>query len=543
MQAHHRILFFSAALLAASPLARAEEYILLGWNDLGMHCSNKNFSKVVVLPPFNNVRAQLLRKAEGQSPVVLTAGYTVAYSIPGNTYSVGKTDFWTYAQQLFGLAQPLPPNIGLTGNGLTGMMDTTGNCFLATGIPVTPFPDNDMVSEHPFQLIHLVARAVGDTTILATTDVVIPVSNEVGCVQSGCHSSENNILNSHQDVSGFNRSGPVLCASCHSSNALGTTGDPVARPFSFRIHEKHNFISPSGSMNTCYKCHPGPNTQCLRDVMRNSPSQMVCQNCHGTMSQVAASIDGGRRPWLEEPSCGATLCHGANHAEEPGQLFRQSRGHGGLFCSACHGSPHAITPTSQPNDNLQSLRLQGVAGVLRQCTICHANPPSTGGPHGLGDPTIATVHIPILPAWNMVSVPVTVPDLWTNTVFPTTVSAAYASIPGGGYVLRDTLAYGTGYWLKFSGAEVVTLTGGHRLRDTVNVQTGWNLVGSVTSAIASLSVIQVPGGILASGFYKYGASGYVPSTTIDPGVAYWVKVSAPGQLIMAGSSPPRPPNR
>jgi hypothetical protein len=117
MQAHHRILFFSAALLAASPLARAEEYILLGWNDLGMHCSNKNFSKVVVLPPFNNVRAQLLRKAEGQSPVVLTAGYTVAYSIPGNTYSVGKTDFWTYAQQLFGLAQPLPPNIGLTGNG------------------------------------------------------------------------------------------------------------------------------------------------------------------------------------------------------------------------------------------------------------------------------------------------------------------------------------------------------------------------------------------------------------------------------------------
>jgi hypothetical protein len=223
MQAHHRIALFCAALFAASPLARAEEYILLGWNDLGMHCSNKNFSKVVVLPPFNNVRAQLLRKAEGQSPAVLTAGYTVTYSIPGNTYSVGKTDFWTYAQQLFGLAQPLPPNIGLTGNGLTGTMDTSGNCFLATGIPVTPFPDNDVINEHPFQLIHLVARAVGDTTILATTDVVIPVSNEVGCVQSGCHSSETSILNSHQEVSGFNRSGPVLCASCSHSGFMKST--------------------------------------------------------------------------------------------------------------------------------------------------------------------------------------------------------------------------------------------------------------------------------------------------------------------------------
>jgi hypothetical protein len=537
-----RLAALCAALVVFSPLARSEEYILLGWNDLGMHCSNKNFSKVVVLPPFNNVRAQLIRKEEGQVPVVLTAGYTVAYSIPGNTYSVGKTDFWTYAQQLFGLADPLPPNIGLTGNGLTGAMDTSGNCFLATGIPITPFPDGDLVNEHPFQLIHLVARAVGDTAILASTDVVIPVSNEVGCVQSGCHSSESNILNAHEDVSGFNTSGPVLCASCHASNALGTTGDPEAKSFSYRIHNKHNFIAPSGAMATCYKCHPGPNTQCLRDVMRNSASQMVCQNCHGTMSQVASSINSGRRPWLDEPSCGATACHGSNYAEEPGKLFRQSLGHGGLFCSACHGSPHAITPTSQPNDNLQSIRLQGVAGALRQCTICHANPPSGGGPHGLGNPTIVTAEISMIPAWNMVSVPVTVPDQHPTAVFPTAISAAYGHVPAGGYELRDSLNYGAGYWLKFGGAEVVSITGTRRQRDTVDVVTGWNLVGSVSTPVSSLAVVQMPAGILASGFYKFGTAGYTASVSIDPGYAYWVKASAPGRLVFPGSAPRRTRN-
>ena len=268
----HTVPRFTSLLLAlalCAPAARAGEYVLTGWNDLGMHCSNKFFGKIAVLPPYNNVRAQLIHTSPGLPPVVLTTGFVIEYSIPGNTYSVGKTDFWTYAQQLFGLPNPLPPNIGLTGRGLTGTMDTSGNCFVAEGIPVTPFSDDDLVNEKPYQLIHLVARAAGDTTVLATTDVVIPVSNEIGCVQSGCHGSETGILNAHETVPGFNRTGPVLCASCHASNALGTTGNPEAGPFSFRIHDRHNFITPSGGISTCYKCHPGPNTRCLRDFPRS----------------------------------------------------------------------------------------------------------------------------------------------------------------------------------------------------------------------------------------------------------------------------------
>ena len=370
-------------LLAPFSIAFSQEYILLGWNDLGMHCANKDFSKIAVLPPYNNINAQLIRKVPNQLPQLVTAGYTVEYSIPYNTYSVGKTNFWTYAQQLFGLSQPLPQNIGLAGKGLTGVLDTSGSFFHAVGIPITPLTDTNLVQEQPYQLIHLVAKAEGSSTILATTDVVIPVSNEIGCVQTGCHASQDAILLQHENVPGFNRIGPVLCASCHASNALGTTGDPNARPFSYRMHQEHSNISPPNAIETCYKCHPGPNTQCFRDVMRTGiPTPLVCQNCHGTLSVIAQSISNGRRPWLDEPQCGNVLCHGSNFAEEPGKLFRQSTGHGGMSCSACHGSPHAILPTIQPNDNLQSIRLQGHAGVLRDCLVCHANAPTAPGPHG-----------------------------------------------------------------------------------------------------------------------------------------------------------------
>lgn len=375
-------MFLILLLLLLTKTAFSQQYIILGWNDLGMHCANKDFSKIAVLPPYNNVQAQIVRKQTGQLPQIVNIGFIVEYNIPGNTYSVGKTNFWTYAQQLFGLPQPLPNNIGLTGHGLTGVLDTLSNGYIITGVPITPFQDTNLVQEQPFQLIHLAVKQTGNPIVLSFTDVVIPVSNEIGCVQTGCHSSEQSIKNEHPEVPGFHLNTPELCARCHASNALGTTGDSVAKDFSYRIHEKHHDIQPINGIETCYKCHPGPNTQCFRDIMRMQ-GNMVCQNCHGTMENLANSIINGRRPWLDEPRCGSITCHGANYSEQPGKLYRQSKGHGSLYCSACHSSPHAIVPSREANDNLQNIRLQGYAGALKNCLVCHSSPPAGPGPHGI----------------------------------------------------------------------------------------------------------------------------------------------------------------
>lgn len=360
-------------LLAASLHA---QHIIVGWNDLGMHCSNKDFSKLVVLPPFNNIHAQVIQVGDASHvPVVVTAGFRVTYEIPGNTYSVGKTNFWDYEDKIFGVN--LPDNIGLTGSGLSGDMTASGDNFVVTGVPITPYQDADLIHENAFQL-GLLKLYDGFNNLLATAPPVVPVSNEISCVGAGCHDSEIGILNLHSGVAGFDpANAPILCASCHASNALGAPGQPGLPSLSEAVHKHHGEFT-----NDCYKCHPGPTTQCLRDVMKNNHG-FICQTCHGSVTQVGESISSGREPWLQEPSCGATECHGVTYAEEPGKLFRMSRGHGGLFCSVCHGEPHAIVPSSVNNDNVQNIALQGYAGTLNQCEVCHGIVPSGSGPHGI----------------------------------------------------------------------------------------------------------------------------------------------------------------
>ena len=368
-------------LLVCSSVSPAQEFILLGWSTSGMQATTKDFSKFALQPPGVTLRAVLLHRGFGW-PWRVTQGYSVEYSIPNNGTSVTKTNFWSYAQTLFKLDQPLSPDVGLTGAGLSGQMDTCGKFFEISGIPATPYPDSSSVTEVPYQFAHLTAREVSTGKIIATTDVVIPVSNEMNCVRSGCHGSAQSLLNKHAPVTGFDRFGPVLCASCHSSN-LTTVPDAVpGGPLSLRIHRRHQTLAGApGAIETCYMCHPGARTQFFRDTMRYGTAALVCQDCHGSMESIATSIDQGRRPWADEPRCGG--CHGPVFSEPPGTLYRDALGHGRLPCSSCHGSPHAILPSIQPNDNTQSIRLQGFAGPIRECRICHMYSPPIGGPHGL----------------------------------------------------------------------------------------------------------------------------------------------------------------
>ncbi len=354
---------------------KSGQYVIIGWNDLGMHCANKDFSKFAILPPYNNLHAQVVKVGDADNnPELVTTNVNVTYEVPGNTYSVGKTNFWDYEDQLFGVN--LPDNTGLTGAGLSGDMEIQDNYFIKEGIPLTPYTDDNLTDEDPYQLALLQAYD-GQNNLLASTQPVIPVSNEISCVSSGCHSSENDILYEHEEEGGFDPNNtPILCAECHSSNALGTPGTPGLESLSEVIHDQH-----AEETNDCYKCHPGSQAQCLRGVMHGAG--LVCQDCHGSVAHVAQTIANGREPWLEEPKCGATDCHGPDYAEEPGKLFRQSKGHSDLYCSACHGSPHAILPSTNDRDNVQNIALQGYEGTLQECTVCHGVAPTGAGPHGI----------------------------------------------------------------------------------------------------------------------------------------------------------------
>ena len=339
-------------------------YTLLGWNDLGMHCMDADYSVFSILPPFNNLRAQLIDR--GGSGVVSEGG-TVTFEAMAdpegsiNSSSVGKTNFWDYVADYFGVN--LPAGEGLAGfrtaesTPQTMRVDAQAGMFVADGIPITPYDDANAKNFYP--LVRLAARD-GQGNLLAEARVVLPVSDEMTCV--GCHSPGSaddarpdagwlqdpdpereyrlNILALHDqeqggnpdfaqalDALGYSPDGllatanggrAILCASCHGSNALPGTGVAGISPLTQAMHAQHDSaldpitgqaLGDSDNRSACYQCHPGSETRCLRGVMGNALNDdgslaMQCQNCHGQMADVGRE---GRVGWLEQPNCQS--CH------------------------------------------------------------------------------------------------------------------------------------------------------------------------------------------------------------------------------------------
>lgn len=368
-------------------VVQSGKYVLIGWNDLGMHCISPRFKEMAILPPYNTIRAIVIKKG-GEEPHVVTSGITVKYSLDNNTTVKGKSDFWTYAQKLFG--KTLPLGIGLTGNGLSGTMAKKSGYFEATGIPALPF--NDKMQWDPYQHATLTMTGTG---ISGKTLVVVPVSDEMNCQK--CHNSggvaakgiatptlEGNILTLHDKREGTKlmNNRPVLCASCHADAALGAVGKTGIPSLSYVMHVKHNAIAKKP---LCIDCHPGVKTQCNRSAIEDMGPEGTnpkCENCHGGMEKMASALKAGRRPWVDEPTC--AQCHGQKYSTGK-LLYREAKGHGGVFCVACHNSPHAWLPSKRADDNLQAMGLQGNNHALgyNACNLCHTDGRrGTVPPHG-----------------------------------------------------------------------------------------------------------------------------------------------------------------
>jgi hypothetical protein len=148
-----------------------------------------------------------------------------------------------------------------------------------------------------------------------------------------------------------------------------------------------------------------------------------------------------------------------------------------------------------------------------------------------------TVARTVQPGWNLVSLPLDVQDPLVSAVYPTASSPAYSYSTLTGYEATDTCRMGDGYWLKFPAGQVVNVAGGLVRRDTIAVERGWNIVGSLSSPFSVADVLSDPPGIISSDFFGYHAGGsYAIADSITPGGAYWVKMGQVGRLILA--SPP-----
>jgi photosystem II stability/assembly factor-like uncharacterized protein len=148
---------------------------------------------------------------------------------------------------------------------------------------------------------------------------------------------------------------------------------------------------------------------------------------------------------------------------------------------------------------------------------------------------ITTISIAVNNRWNLVSLPMVVGDSMATAVFPGSSSPAYAYDATTGYSTSPYLTPGEGYWMKFPSAQNVVIEGIPVLEETVDVVTGWNLIGSTCLTPSAGLLYSIPSGLIASPVYAY-AGAYAEASHIQPGKGYWVKTTGPGKIVIPSSS-------
>ena len=410
---------------------RRDDYVLLVWNDLGMHCISDSDPFFVILPPANTLEAQLIKR--GAVPTIVTDGVKLEYEVQsGYENPADEVLFWDYAKIIFGA--DLEKNIGLKGAGLKGELHLNegSNSFAVHAVPVVPYKANGKYNPYPLFTVKAIDEATGK--ILAETKVVAPTSTEMGC--RNCHGGDwrwngvsgvgdetaGNILKIHDRNHGTNlyqealNGQPKLCQTCHADPAVGAAGRDEQRNLSSSIHGWHANYMPFENEKPCVLCHPASpegNTQCLRSI--HAQLGFTCITCHGTIADHAVSLlknqldkngtdqllknletvfaelqseINPRTPWLNEPDC--EFCHIGFEKPAAGvtsfnqwipnfeDLYRNRTDNAGIKCAACHGSPHAMYPARNDygdnRDNIQPMQYNGNSypiGANKNCELCH----------------------------------------------------------------------------------------------------------------------------------------------------------------------------
>ena len=408
---------------------RSSAYVLLVWNDLGMHCLSDGDAWFSFLPPANTLEAQLILR--GDPPQLIRDSVEITYAVePGYENPSRHVAFWKFTESLYG--RKLENNVGLFGKGPKGKFDfdSTRNSFLAAGIPVLPYKDDGTYNPYPHFTVE--ARHQVSGKLLMTTKVVAPVSTEIGC--RNCHEggwrrqgsglsdeTAQSILAAHDRLShttllaDAQQGRPQLCQSCHADPVLAAPGKPGVLDFSTAMHAWHAHYIPMEDARSCNLCHPSSargNTRCLRDP--HNALGMDCISCHGSLAENAVSLLNNQ---MDKPSArrlltplavadkdsikpriawhGQTDCLNCHKDFQPPEgdsgfntwtpdergLYRMRTDEVGVRCPACHGSTHAMYPAHNPvsrdRDNIQPLQYgksRAPIGSDMNCTVCHLKP-------------------------------------------------------------------------------------------------------------------------------------------------------------------------
>ncbi|MHB8069001.1 MAG: cytochrome C [Desulfobaccales bacterium] len=373
----------AGASQAESNVANDTNYQVFAFNDLGMHCYDKDFSVFSLLPLFNTIHAQVVYK--DAKPVLLNDAqiklfYAATPDSRGsiNTTSIGKTNFWTYIAKLFGPAfNNWPQDIGILGARMPN--STFGPQFLSTyeagyhwftagGIPFTNIDDTGIINSFP--LMRIQAGDISGRILRSSLDIVVPNSSEMNC--AACHETADFVpLNpgSASDAS------PPPRLTTLAPTDFSDNPDPNIR-FRENILILHDGFNPGLNLFARYK----------------SGQPTLCAQCHYSK---ALDLAGNNQPTGDQVghvylSRGMHKHHGTAWPMMDGTYVVPIPGEGVTQCYYCH-----------PGNDTQCLRsVMAVQGM--QCQSCHGEllqvggfTPQLGTP-GFVDPYLPNVNDPSL---------------------------------------------------------------------------------------------------------------------------------------------------
>ena len=167
-------------------------------------------------------------------------------------------------------------------------------------------------------------------------------------------------------------------------------------------------------------------------------------------------------------------------------------------------------------------------------TINAINPPNA--PLN-SNPTAFQLSVSYTNGWNMASVPGQNPDgMGVNIWWAYRDPLANVFVYAGGYQAISETTPGTGYWMKHSGDRTYNTgdewpAGGINIvpHNSINANTGWNLIGGYEYNAAVSGITTTPSGLQSSAVYGY-SGGYQVVDYLIPGHGYWIKLSAPGLI-------------
>ena len=403
------------------------DYALIAWNDLGMHCVCPNPELMLLLPPWNTLRAQVIDKTSG-SPVVTNddSRLQIEYEVRENAYGGGGVgDLATDSQYLAwldsaeahfpgsGISRANP--VGLAGNALAGTFsprDMVGqhdvaHYWVAEGIPAFPprvDSDPDFVDSYGdgrraylHADLKLRDQATGD--ILATTTTTIPVANgrccqchqevarDGGYVKSGAADPDvydrfQSMMDAHvqdtgvdplNDIAGptYDAQGhliatavPVRCSKCHVDPALG--GDAALDPAWVAYGKAAGSVT---EISTLSKALHGFHGTDARVEARDPSIDTNCYQCHpGGNGKVDCF-----RGLHHTASFDCADCHGnLDQRLAEGQLDNPWHYSTLPQCGDCHTSRYAGGGT--PDIFGTYLGSQGHKKEQLLCSTCHGQP-------------------------------------------------------------------------------------------------------------------------------------------------------------------------